>query len=111
MSTVEHDFILTLSCPDRAGIVATVTRELAEHGASLTEAHHYREPVSSSTVLRIVFRSASTRPLDMPQLTNDFAAVAKEFAMTWRIRDAAVRPRVLVAVSKQAHCLDRKSVV
>ena len=105
MSTAEHDFILTLSCPDRAGIVAAVTRELAAHGASLTEAQHYREPVSNSTVLRIVFRAASARALDLQQLRDDFAPVANELGMTWRIHDAAVRPRVLVAVSKQAHCL------
>jgi formyltetrahydrofolate deformylase len=105
MSTAEHDFILTLSCPDRAGIVAAVAEELAAHGALLTEAQHYREQVSNSTVLRIVFRSASTQKLDIPQITNDFTALAKEFAMNWRIYDVAIRPRVLVAVSKQAHCL------
>jgi hypothetical protein len=49
--------ILRLSCPDAAGIVATVTSALAGHGALITEAQHYREPVSNSTVLRIVFES------------------------------------------------------
>lgn len=105
MSAPDRDFILTLSCLDRAGIVAAVTHELATHGALLTEAQHYREPVSNSTILRIVFRSASAEKLNIEQLSKDFAAVATEFGMTWTIHDAAARPRVLVAVSKQAHCL------
>jgi formyltetrahydrofolate deformylase len=103
---VHHrNFILTLSCPDAVGIVAAVTSELAEHGALITEAQHFREPVSSSTVLRIVFETGTAAPLDMERLENDFRAVANRFGMTWDIHDAAERMRVLVAVSRQGHCL------
>lgn len=105
MSTSDRDFILTLSCPDRSGIVAAVTRELAAHDALLTEAQHFREPVSNSTILRIVFRSSSNEALDIARLSANFATVAREFSMNWRIYDVAIRPRVLIAVSKQSHCL------
>src|SRR5687767_15440321 len=41
----------------------------------------------------------------MARLTADFATVAARFRMRWKIHDAAERLRVLVAVSKQGHCL------
>lgn len=105
MTTRTPSYILTLSCPDGVGIVAAVTNDLAQHGALVTEAQHFREPLTSSSILRIVFESGSSTPLDIEKLTRDFAKVAERFKMTWKIRDAAIRPRVLVAVSKQGHCL------
>lgn len=100
------NFILTLSCPDAVGIVAAVTHELAAHGALITEAQHYREPLSNSTTLRIMFEAGSATPLDMERLARDFITVARRFGMTWKIHDVAERLRVLVAVSKQGHCLN-----
>lgn len=106
MTVRKPSYILTLSCPDAVGIVAAVTTDLAQHGALLTEAQHFREPVSNSSVLRIVFESGSEAALDIERLMKEFAKVAQRFGMTWNIRDAALRKRVLVAVSKQGHCLN-----
>jgi formyltetrahydrofolate deformylase len=92
-------------CPDAVGIVAAVTTELAQHGALITEAQHFREPAFNKTVLRVVFEASSAAPLDLDVLTRDFAATADRFRMNWSIDLAAVRPRVLIAVSKQGHCL------
>ena len=105
--TVTHkpSYILTLSCPDGVGIVAAATNDLARQGALVTEAQHFREPVSNSSILRIVFESADTTPFAIERLKQEFAKVGQRFRMSWQIRDAAVRPRVLVAVSKQGHCL------
>ena len=105
-TTFGRSFILTLSCPDTVGIVAAATSELAAHAALITEAHHYREPVSESSILRIVFEAGFAVPLDMERLRSHFAAVARPFGMTWQIHDAAAKLRVLVAVSKQGHCLN-----
>ncbi|MFC4314226.1 formyltetrahydrofolate deformylase [Steroidobacter flavus] len=105
MTPQQPSYILTLSCPDGVGIVAAVTNDLAQHGALLTEAQHFREPVSNSSILRIVFESGSAAPLDIERLKQDFEAVAGRFRMSWSIRAASLRQRVLVAVSKQGHCL------
>lgn len=106
MTSPNPSYILTLSCPDAVGIVAAVTNDLAQHGALVTEAQHFREPVSSSSILRIVFEAGGGAPLDIETITSDFGKVAARFGMTWKIRDAAQRQRVLVAVSKQGHCLN-----
>lgn len=104
---IAHDggFTLTLSCPDAVGIVAAVTSELARHDALITEAQHYREPISNSTVLRIVFEAGGAAPLEIERVEQDFAIVGDRFRMKWQIRAAAARLRVLVAVSTQGHCL------
>jgi formyltetrahydrofolate deformylase len=98
-------FILTLTCPDAVGIVAAVTTALAKHGGLITEAHHYREPVSASSILRIAFEASDASVFYLNRFSREFAAVADKFKMTWKIHDATVKPKVLVAVSKQGHCL------
>src|SRR5258708_29936932 len=102
---MQPSFVLTLSCPDAVGIVAAVTNELAGHGASITETQHFRDPVFTRAILRIVFEAGDAVPLDMQQLVRDFSAVSNRFGMTYELHDAAERLRVLVAVSKQGHCL------
>lgn len=68
MNAHNRSFILALSCPDSVGIVAAVTNELAEHCALIMETQHYREPLSNSTVLRIVFEAGGSAPLDTSAL-------------------------------------------
>lgn len=99
-------FVLTLSCPDAVGIVAAVTSFLAGQDALITEAQHFRDPASNSTILRIVFQGGSGQPLDIAGVSRDFQEVAARFRMTWEVHDLAERLRVLVAVSRQGHCLN-----
>jgi formyltetrahydrofolate deformylase len=106
MTVEKSSFVLTLSCPDAVGIVAAVTSFLAGHGALITEAQHFRDPLSNSTILRIVFEAGGAAALDITRVSSDFTEVATRFRMTWRIDDLAARLRVLVAVSKQGHCLN-----
>lgn len=106
MSAVKPSFVLTLSCPDAVGIVAAVTSFLAGHDALITEAQHFRDPPSNSTILRIEFETGGAASLDLARIARDFADVAGRFRMTWEIHDRAERLRVLVAVSRQGHCLN-----
>ncbi|MBL8266539.1 formyltetrahydrofolate deformylase [Steroidobacter sp.] len=105
MHVASQRYVLTLSCPDAIGIVAAVTAILAKHGASIIDAQHYREPVASVAVLRIVFEAAGAAAIDTQRLEPDLLAAARQFDMKWAINDASRRLRVLVAVSKQGHCL------
>jgi formyltetrahydrofolate deformylase len=105
MNAGKPSFVLTLSCPDAVGIVAAVTGFLAGHEALITEAQHFRDPPSNSTILRIVFKAGGALPLDIDRISHAFGEVASRFNMKWHIHDLAERLRVLVAVSKQGHCL------
>jgi formyltetrahydrofolate deformylase len=96
--------ILTVSCPDTTGIVAAVSGFLADRGIFITESAHFGDPMTRRFFMRAVFDIAEAAAL--PQLRADFAAIARRFAMEWRIDDAACRDRVLILVSRFDHCLN-----
>lgn len=103
MSRPSH--VLRLSCPDRVGVVATVTTHLAGQGANILEAHHFLDPVSNRSVMRIVFETAE-RPLDRESFGRGLGAALEPLGMEWTLRDQADRVRVVIAVSRQGHCLN-----
>ncbi len=100
--TVSTDWVLTLSCPDRPGIVAAVAGLLAEHGGNITESQQFGDPETGRFFMRVAVEAA--RGYD--ELAAAFAALAPRFDMTWNL-DVAGRPvRTLVMVSTTAHCLN-----
>ncbi|MFC4590940.1 formyltetrahydrofolate deformylase [Sphaerisporangium corydalis] len=99
---MSSDYVLTLSCPDRPGVVAAVSGLLAARGCNITESHQFGDPVAGRFFMRVQF----TASLVEDELRAGFAALAPEFAMEFRLHDLAVRPRVLVMVSKLGHCLN-----
>jgi formyltetrahydrofolate deformylase len=99
-----HQFVLTLSCPERPGIVHSVTSFLDRHGCDISEHQQFDDPVHGHLFLRTSFRAPSSG-LALQQLRDAFGPVAEAFGMRWQLRDAAHKPRVLVMVSKFDHCL------
>lgn len=97
-------YVLRLSCPDRVGVVATVTSCLAGRGANVLEAHHFLDPVSNRSVLRIVFESANS-PFDHAELGRQIGQALQPLGIDWTLRELANRVRVVIAVSRQGHCL------
>jgi formyltetrahydrofolate deformylase len=95
---------LTLSCPDRIGIVAAVSAFLAEHRAWIVEATHHADEVEKRFFMRheIV---ANSLPFSVDGFRQRFAPIAREFSMEWKVTDNAVRKRVVILVSKLEHCL------
>jgi formyltetrahydrofolate deformylase len=95
-------FILTLSCPDRAGIVAAVAGHLAGRGCNIVEAQQFGDDETARFFMRLVFQSSD---LAQHALRSGFASVAETFGMQWTLRDCTQRHRVLLLVSKFDHCL------
>jgi formyltetrahydrofolate deformylase len=95
---------LLISCPDRPGIVAAVSRFLYESGANIMRSDQYStDPSGGAFFLRMEFALA-------PEQRQGFAerfglSVADRFDMTWRLWDAAQRKRIAVLVSRYDHCL------
>jgi formyltetrahydrofolate deformylase len=100
----ERRLILTLSCPDRVGIVARVSTFLSEHAGWILEANHHAEREANLFFMRQEIL-ASSLPFDAAALAQRFAPIAKEFGMQWQVRDTGVRRRVMLLVSKLEHCL------
>jgi len=108
MSTEEskgREFILTLSCPDKPGIVYAVSSFLVQHSANIIDSQQYGEPDGGLFFMRVHF---SVPPPGRPtaELERDFSWVAEAFHMSWRIHEATERIRTLLMVSQLGHCLN-----
>lgn len=97
-------FTLTLSCPDRVGIVAAVAGFLAGHGGWIVESSNHADAGSGWFFTRQVVLAESL-PFDRAELVRRFADIADRFAMQWQVSDSAEPKRVVVLVSLQDHCL------
>ena len=97
-------FILTLSCPDRAGIVHAVTGVLAEHGANITEAAQFNDQSTGLFFMRMRFDCASAGAAD--RLRERFTALAATLQMRWGLHSTHDRVPTVIMVSKLGHCLN-----
>ena len=97
-------YILTLSCPDRVGVVAAVSALIAQNGGWISEAQHHSERASQRFFMRQEIL-ASSLPFELDELRQRFQTVAARFDMDWTMRDSAQKKRVVILVSKGGHCL------
>jgi formyltetrahydrofolate deformylase len=100
----DPQFVLTLSCPDRPGIVGAVSSHLAAQGSNILEAQQYGDTATSRFFMRIVFHPCRADTV-LDDLRAGFKVVAQRFDMQWHLRDRSQRRRVLLMVSKFDHCL------
>jgi formyltetrahydrofolate deformylase len=97
------EFVLTLSCPDRPGIVAAVSGLLARGGGNIVESQQFGDTSTGRFFMRVQF----TFPGDQsPELRGDLTALATDLGLDWELWDTAVAPRALILVSKAGHCLN-----
>ncbi len=100
-----HHYTLTISCPDRSGIIAAVTGFIAQHGGFIVEASYHTELDEQRFFMRQEIR-ANSLPFAADEFNRLFAPLAQEFNMVWQLADSAIKKRLVVLVSKQDHCLD-----
>jgi len=97
--------VLLLQCPDTKGVVAAVSGYLADNDCSITESHQFNDAQTGRFFMRAEFVRVDGEPLASEVLGVGFAGVASRFGMDWSMHDLAIRPKVLIAVSKFGHCL------
>jgi formyltetrahydrofolate deformylase len=106
------EFVLTLSCPDRPGIVHAVAAYLYGASCNILDSQQYADRIARRFFMRVhveVLASAGPNApaaFDGPALRGGFGTIASEFGMDWELHDLAVRPRVLIMVSREGHCLN-----
>jgi formyltetrahydrofolate deformylase len=100
----DHQYVLTLSCPDRPGIVSAVSTFLAHNGQNILDAQQFDDIETNKFFMRVVFTAADLA-VELSALQTGFAAIAERFGMDWQMRDRATRRRVMLLVSKSDHCL------
>ena len=97
-------FILTLSCPNRPGIVAAVATAIQQEGGDIREAQQYDDAATGRFFMRVVF-ALTAGGGDLPALQEAFAPLAERFGLRWTLRQADKPRKVMVLVSKPDHCL------
>jgi formyltetrahydrofolate deformylase len=96
--------VLTLSCRNRPGIVAAVSTHLFEAGCNILDAQQFDDVETGLFFMRVVFNPVEGRGAT-PDLAPGLAALGERFGMSWSLRDAGERRRVMLLVSRFDHCL------
>ena len=99
-----HTYTLVISCPDRVGIVASVSQFVAERGGSLVESNHHTDVEQGWFYMRNVITAGSLN-VSLEQFCEEFAPLAAGLDMQWHLRDSRKLRRVVVLASHADHCL------
>jgi formyltetrahydrofolate deformylase len=95
------DYVVTLSCPDRPGIVNAVSGRLLHHGGNILDSQQYNDLATDRFFMRTVFAADAA----LADLQGSFGELASGFGMDWSLRDRAQPRRVMLLASKFDHCL------
>ncbi|MEQ1706351.1 MAG: formyltetrahydrofolate deformylase [Rickettsiales bacterium] len=102
----QNRYILTLSCPDVRGIVASVTGFLAENFGFIIESAQFGDESTGQFFLRIEFSIEAGGPNQDTLKKLFYDKVAQRFSMQWDIAYKTRKSRVLIMVSTFGHCLN-----
>jgi formyltetrahydrofolate deformylase len=99
-----REFVLTVSCPDRPGLVFAVSSYLVQHRGNILSSQQFDDRETGRFFMRVVAEIAGGG--DLAALRAAFVPVAESFGMTWELVDASTPTRTLIMVSKFGHCLN-----
>ena len=101
--TMSSSYILTLSCPDRLGLVHAVSGFLLERGGNIEEAAQYNDHDTGLFFMRVQFSCGQLTQADLHTALRHFAS---GYAMQWSLHATAEPMRTVLLVSKEGHCLN-----
>jgi formyltetrahydrofolate deformylase len=100
---MNHAYVLTLSCPDKPGIVHAVSGFLYERGGNIEEAAQYNDHGTGLFFMRVRF---ACDQLTFADLKAQLKFFGEPFAMDWKLHEAAQPMRTVIFVSREGHCLN-----
>ena len=98
-----ESFILTLSCPDRLGLVHAVSGFLLERDANIEEAAQYNDKATGLFFMRVQFASGKN---NLETLKSDLETFAGTHDMRWSLHATSTPMKTVLMVSKEGHCLN-----
>ena len=96
-------YVLTLSCRDQPGIVASVASAIAQNGGNIIESSQFGEESSNCFFMRVKFAALASH--DHANFQTDFTAIAEKYIMNWKLHDAKQKTKTIIMVSNTDHCL------
>ena len=102
-ATPASTYVLTLSCPDRLGLVHAVSGFLLERSGNIEEAAQFNDHDTGLFFMRVQFACSQ---LNHEQLKADMASFAEPHQMNWQLHATTQPMRTVIFVSKEGHCLN-----
>ncbi|MEU3353392.1 formyltetrahydrofolate deformylase [Streptomyces sp. NPDC037389] len=99
-----QQYVLTLSCPDKQGIVHAVSSYLFMTGCNIEDSQQFGDRDTGLFFMRVHFGAEA--PVTLEKLRASFAAVGDSFQMDWQIHRDDEKMRIVLMVSKFGHCLN-----
>jgi formyltetrahydrofolate deformylase len=96
--------VLLISCPDRKGIVATISDFVFRHNGNILHADEHADEESNLFLMRVEFDPAGF-DVDLGTFSEHFSPIADKFEMRWRLARSDYRQKMIILVSKYDHCL------
>ena len=101
---MKNSAVLLISCPDRKGIVATISDFVFRHNGNILHADEHADEESNLFLMRVEFDPAGF-DIDLADFSQHFTPIAEKFGMQWRLARSNYRPKMIILVSKYDHCL------
>src|SRR5689334_7704611 len=98
MTAALSRFVLTLSCPDRPGIVAAISGCLAENGWNITDSAQFGDAETGRFFMRTSF--AVPQGLDLAAAKRAFEPIFSRFEMKSSLHDLGQPPKIIIMVSR-----------
>jgi formyltetrahydrofolate deformylase len=95
------DLIATLQCEDQPGIVHAMTSAVLACGGNIIENQQFTDEPTNTFVMRTRFETSQGIDAAQKSLSEGLG----KFSPTLRIRPTVRKPRALVLVTKESHCL------
>ncbi|MFI5637923.1 formyltetrahydrofolate deformylase [Streptomyces goshikiensis] len=99
-----QQYVLTLSCPDKQGIVHAVSSYLFMTGCNIEDSRQFGDHDTGLFFMRVHF--SADAPVTLEKLRASFAAIGDSFRMDWELHRSDARMRIVLMVSKFGHCLN-----
>ncbi|WP_327283946.1 MULTISPECIES: formyltetrahydrofolate deformylase [unclassified Streptomyces] len=99
-----QQYVLTLSCPDKQGIVHAVSSYLFMTGCNIEDSRQFGDHDTGLFFMRVHF--SADAPVTLDKLRASFAAIGDSFRMDWELHRSDDRMRIVLMVSKFGHCLN-----
>lgn len=104
---IDHRFILTLSCPDRIGIVHAVSGFLLDYQGNIEEASQFNDHDTGLFFMRVQFSVPRSDAIEIKEkLHQSLSVFATNLRLTWHLHIHNAPMNTVIFVSKEGHCLN-----
>jgi formyltetrahydrofolate deformylase len=101
---VKDTAILLVDCPDQKGLVARIADYVFRRGANIVHSDQHDDLSANRFLMRVEWDLKSTQ-VPFETFRSEFAPLAAQFGMTWRLERSATPTRLAIFVSRYDHCL------